>query len=106
MMFNPLSGRIEMDQMECEVLSAAMRKFKGFLRIGDNYMLQHEIWNGALRVEYIPAATKILRLWNIDAQYRYATTMVTELEELLTRVPEYEENLRRRLEMEKSVGGR
>ena len=105
MMFNPLSGRIDLTRDECELLSCAMRKFKGFLRIGDYYMLTHEIWNETLRVEYVPAATKILRLWNIEAQYRYANKIVKELEELMTHIPEWEENLKKMLAREKKDVG-
>ena len=105
MIFNPLTGRIDMNRDECELVSCAMRKFKGFLRIGDYYMLAHGIWDGALHVEYVPAATKILRLWNIEAQYRYANKMVKELEELATHAPEWEENLKKMLAREKKDVG-
>lgn len=104
MKFNPIMGQIDLDSDECAIIDCAMRKCDGFLRPKDHYMLHHCIWNQALRVDFVDAATKVLRLWNIEAQYAYATKMVNELEELVTHTAEWEENIRRMLEREKNGG--
>lgn len=98
MIFNPIKGIIDLDINETEVIACAVRAYGGFLRDNEKYALRHGLWNSALRVEVVPAATRMLRLWNIDAQYRYADKIIRGLEEMLTHVPEWEENLKKMLE--------
>ena len=105
MIFNPLTGRIEMDNDEIQILECALRKCGVFLRENTYYLLRHMLWVRGLQLEYIPVATKILRLWNVEAQYRYANKMVKELEELATHAPEWEENLKKMLAREKKDVG-
>lgn len=97
MIFNPIKGVIDLDKDEMEVIACAVRVYGGFLRDNEKCALRHGLWNSALRVEVVPAATKMLRLWNIDARYKYADKMTRVLEEMLTHVPEWEENLRKML---------